>query len=183
MYIYPGHSFHCMRRFICVSDVSSSLQQFSETTGKVWKFEAENHCFLVLRDSFVRRKIIDPWQIVLQNISGPIANFHSKSLISLSSSSGSLSLWPSLSDICDPRDPWEPNRLIGVWVLFRSCLDADWVEWRSFWNASISCSSSMENTFWKAAVYSSSAFAWNNIWPWKKQLNTVWQMKKKRKKK
>ena len=134
--IYPGHSFHCMRRFTCVSDVSGSLQQFSETTEKVWKFEAENHCFLVLRDSFVRIKIIDPWQIVLRNISGPIANFHSKSLISLSSSSGSLSLRPSLlSDICDPRDPWEPNRLIGVWVLFRSCLDADWVEWRSFWNA------------------------------------------------
>lgn len=119
MCIYPGHSFHCMRRFTCVSDVSSSLQQFSETTKKVGKF--------------VRRNIIDPWQIVLQNISGPIANFHSKSLISLSSSSGSLSLRPSLlSDICDPKDPWEPNRLIGVWVLFRSCLDADWVEWRSF---------------------------------------------------
>lgn len=95
---------------------------------------AQNLCFLVLRDSFVRRKIINPWQIVPPNNTGPIANFHSKSLISLSSSSGSLSLRPFLllSDICDPRDPWEPNRLIGVWVLFRSCLDADWVEWRSF---------------------------------------------------
>lgn len=44
---------------------------------------------------------------------------HSKSLISLSSSSASLSLPPGLlSDICDPRDPWEPNRLIEVGVPF-----------------------------------------------------------------
>lgn len=63
---------------------------------------------------------------------------YSKSLVSSSSPSAPLSLLPVLfSDICDPKDPWELNRLSEVWEpsLTTSSRVGWWAEWRSFWNA------------------------------------------------
>lgn len=63
---------------------------------------------------------------------------YSKSLVSSSSPSASLSLLPVLfSDICDPKDPCELNRLSEEWEpsLTTSSRVEWWAEWRSFWNA------------------------------------------------
>lgn len=62
---------------------------------------------------------------------------YSKSLLS-SSPSTPLSLLPVLfSDCCDPRDPWELNRLSEVWEPFftTSSREGGRAGWRSLWNA------------------------------------------------
>lgn len=64
---------------------------------------------------------------------------YSKSLL-LSSSFTPLSLVPVLlSDCCDPREPWELNRLSEVWEPFftTSSREGGSTGWRSFWKACI----------------------------------------------
>ena len=85
------------------------------------------------------RKLIFSIRLDLLEFTGTKNNLtcYSKSL--LSSSTPPQLVPVLLRDCCDPREPWELNRLSEVWEPFftTSSREGGCAGWRSFWNACI----------------------------------------------